>query len=411
MPDSGPNWLATMRELDKTTWAPGDGPNATIQSWLRFIASTYSNTAAYCDSVINEEYFSWCGLTVGYCMTKAGFAPVFGDDDTSRFLYAAAWLGWGTTVTTPEPGDVLVFDFGGGDHHVTLFEKDNGDGTFSCHGGNQSHQVNLTNFPKSRLMGIRRPGVSAAAQLVAANTLASGAVGRVVAGLQAALAAKGFDPGGIDGQYGPLTSAAISGFQRAQNLPVTGVADPTTLKSLGVSTDGGPQPTIAAGEPTMQLQDLLKTLVDALITKQQGAPAAPAPAAGQTQAPVDITQLLQVAIAALAGKPLPAQPAAGATTPAATGTTPLPLSIIDQIFGGQALAGKKTMLAVIAYVILAILQATGVAGTATGTTATPAGEILTTLIAAFGVLGGAAKIDRLTQTLGQVVNQSTSPQK
>ena len=69
------------------------------------------------------------------------------------------------------------------------------------------------------------------------------------------------------------------------------------------------------------------------------------------------------------------------------------------------------MLAVIAYVILAILQATGVAGTATGTGATPAGEILTTLIGAFGTLGGVAKIDRLTQAVGLIASQFTPSQK
>jgi hypothetical protein len=43
-----------------------------------------------------------------------------------------------------------------------------------------------------------------------------------------------------------------------------------------------------------------------------------------------------------------------ATTPAAT--TPPVLSPIDNILGGQVLAGKKTALAVLAYVIMAILQ-------------------------------------------------------
>ena len=47
-------------------------------------------------------------------------------------------------------------------------------------------------------------------------------------------------------------------------------------------------------------------------------------------------------------------------------------------------------------------QALGVAGTATGTTATPTGQILTTLIAAFGGLGGIAKIDRVVQMLGLI---------
>jgi uncharacterized protein (TIGR02594 family) len=157
MPDTVPPWLSTMREITGTHWAPGDDTNPTIIEWLHFVGSTYPKMADYCNSVVHDDYFSWCGLTVGYCMAKAGIAAVFGSSDTSRFLWAAAWLGWGTPVTTPQAGDVLVFDFGGGDHHVTLFERDNGNGTWSCLGGNQSHQVKLTNFPRSSLMGIRRP--------------------------------------------------------------------------------------------------------------------------------------------------------------------------------------------------------------------------------------------------------------
>ena len=412
MPDPGPIWLQTMRSLDGTHWAQGDGPNEKIQSWLRFIGATYPDMAGYCNSVINEDYFSWCGLAAGYCMAKAGIRPVFGDSgDTSRFLYAAAWLGWGNPVTTPpQPGDVVVFDFGSGDHHVTFFEKDNGDGTWSCHGGNQSHEVNATNFRKSRVMGVRRAIAAGAVQVVTADTLAPGAVGRAVTALQSALAAKGFDPGGIDGEYGPLTSAAVSDFQRAQNLSVTGIADPATLRSLGLSIDGGgPLPDGPTEEPTMQLQDLFKTLLDALIAKQVG-PTVPVQTP-TTQAPVDINQLLQIAIAALVGRPLPALPQLPATTattvgPVASTTTPPVLSTIDQLLGGQALAGKKTMLAVVAYVILAILQAAGVTGSASGPHATPTGEILTTLITSFGLLGGVAKVDRLTQVLGLLAGQS-----
>src|SRR6516225_10338152 len=80
MPDPVPNWLATMRGLD-TKWDHGDPPNPTIQSWLNFIATTYPNMAAYCNSVSNGDYFSWCGLTVGYCMAKSGIVPVFGSND------------------------------------------------------------------------------------------------------------------------------------------------------------------------------------------------------------------------------------------------------------------------------------------------------------------------------------------
>ena len=109
-----------------------------------------------------------------------------------------------------------------------------------------------------------------------------------------------------------------------------------------------------------------------------------------------------VLVTFIGGTPTEAQQPSGAA-PGGTDAT-MPLSIIDQIFGGQALAGKKTMLAIIAYVVLALLQAGGAVN--------PMGEpsqIVTTLIAAFGALGGLAKVDRLTQALGQVTNQSTTP--
>jgi uncharacterized protein (TIGR02594 family) len=158
MTDSGTvPWLAEMESIDGTKWAPGDGKSTTIESWLDAISEAYPGMKSYCDGEKSEDYFSWCGLTVGFCMAKAGIAPVFGTSDTGRFLWAAAWMGWGTAVSTPQPGDVVVFDFGNNDHHVSLFVKDNGNGTWSCHGGNQGHQVTLSNFYKSNVMGIRRP--------------------------------------------------------------------------------------------------------------------------------------------------------------------------------------------------------------------------------------------------------------
>jgi uncharacterized protein (TIGR02594 family) len=372
---NGTPWLTRMQALDGTKWAPGDGPNTTIKDWLSFIAKQYPNIAPYCNSAAGEDYFSWCGLTVGYCMAYAQIAPIFGTQDVTRFLYATAWLGWGTPVTIPQSGDVVVFDFGGGDHHVTLFEKDNGDGTWACHGGNQSHAVNVTNFPKSCMMGVRRPN-GVAVQMVAANTLAPGAAGRSVTALQSALAARGFDPGGIDGEFGPLTSAAVSTLQRARSLPVTGVADPTTLAALGVSETSPVQ---------NDAQPAARPSVSA-VTPPQGS--------------LDIAQILQTVILALTGKPAQSQSGAGSSAGNANGNGPPVLSIIDQIFGGQSLVGMKTMLATVAYVILLILQADG---WATGMT----GKVLTYLIVGFGGLGVTAKVDRLIQTVAQIAKQNS----
>ena len=148
--------LQVMQSLDNIAWSPSDGANARIQTWLNAIAATYPEMESYCHAA-GPGYFSWCGLAVAHCMAAAGIRPVFGPSDTDKFLWALAWLEFGDKVTSPQPGDVLVFNFGGGDHHVTLFESQAGNGRWNCHGGNQSHKVRLSNFAASQCMGIRRP--------------------------------------------------------------------------------------------------------------------------------------------------------------------------------------------------------------------------------------------------------------
>lgn len=49
---------------------------------------------------------------------------------------------------------------------------------------------------------------------------------------QEALRHKGFDPGPTDGVMGPRTMAALSDFQRANGLPVTGKLDARTASEL-----------------------------------------------------------------------------------------------------------------------------------------------------------------------------------
>lgn len=50
--------------------------------------------------------------------------------------------------------------------------------------------------------------------------------------LQQRLTALGFDTGSTDGVLGPKTSAAVSGWQKSQGLPVTGIATPDVLSRL-----------------------------------------------------------------------------------------------------------------------------------------------------------------------------------
>jgi len=53
---------------------------------------------------------------------------------------------------------------------------------------------------------------------------------------QAALKAQGFDPGQVDGLYGPSTQAALTNYQRSNGLRETGRFDHATLAKLGVGS-------------------------------------------------------------------------------------------------------------------------------------------------------------------------------
>lgn len=65
------------------------------------------------------------------------------------------------------------------------------------------------------------------------GTLAVGAEGRRVAGLQAALRRRGYRLA-VDGAFGPRTRRAVARFQREQGLPASGAADPALLRRLDV---------------------------------------------------------------------------------------------------------------------------------------------------------------------------------
>jgi peptidoglycan hydrolase-like protein with peptidoglycan-binding domain len=56
--------------------------------------------------------------------------------------------------------------------------------------------------------------------------------------MQQTLRDKGYYRGEVDGVFGLRTRASIRGFQKAENLPVTGELDTQTAGKLGVSPEG-----------------------------------------------------------------------------------------------------------------------------------------------------------------------------
>lgn len=85
----------------------------------------------------------------------------------------------------------------------------------------------------------------------AAPTLRVGARGQAVADLQRRLTAAGFDPGGVDGSFGPRTLAAVRAYQAARGLEVDGVVGPQTWGSLRGASAPTPPPA-ASGSPTLR---------------------------------------------------------------------------------------------------------------------------------------------------------------
>jgi peptidoglycan L-alanyl-D-glutamate endopeptidase CwlK len=65
------------------------------------------------------------------------------------------------------------------------------------------------------------------------QTLKEGSRGDDVLTLQRKLVEKGFSPGGLDGDFGPGTEAAVLAFQQGEGLLADGVVGPRTAAALG----------------------------------------------------------------------------------------------------------------------------------------------------------------------------------
>ncbi|MEW6430611.1 MAG: peptidoglycan-binding protein [Myxococcota bacterium] len=78
-----------------------------------------------------------------------------------------------------------------------------------------------------------------------------GSSGQNVLTLQQKLREAGFDPGPLDGDFGPLTDRAVRAFQRARGLDVDGIAGPATAGALGLSGFDAPPPRVDGTAPAV----------------------------------------------------------------------------------------------------------------------------------------------------------------
>jgi hypothetical protein len=152
-----PAHLVLMRKL-RDMGVHADHDSAIILGWPSAIGNKFPEMADYCKGYVHDST-PWCGLTVAYVMAMSGIRPQFGPTDTDRFLWADAWRQFGAAVETPQPGDVLVFKWAGGGHHVTLYDHETSGNSYDCTGGNQGsgHVLSTEPLPMQNCTAIRRP--------------------------------------------------------------------------------------------------------------------------------------------------------------------------------------------------------------------------------------------------------------
>jgi uncharacterized protein (TIGR02594 family) len=121
-----------------------DKNSPTIVGWLRSMLPW-----------ANNDEIAWCSAFVNGIAKEAKFEHF---PATHNSALAREWLSKGTAVNVPQLGDIVVLWRGSIDAntgHVGFYIRENADNVFLL-GGNQSDSVNITAFPKSRVLGYRR---------------------------------------------------------------------------------------------------------------------------------------------------------------------------------------------------------------------------------------------------------------
>lgn len=170
-PTTIPAHITWARQQVGKQWSSGSPPSW-MQDWIakiKIVGALISGLTAYCDQLLNQGYWSWCGGFVAAALAQAGKPPVFTSaQDIDRFAWAPAWAQYGTKVDVangeqPQTGDIVVYQWNGGGEHVTFYNMRNEDtDTWQCIGGNQgsNHVVSieeLPQYPDKQVFAVRRP--------------------------------------------------------------------------------------------------------------------------------------------------------------------------------------------------------------------------------------------------------------
>jgi len=99
-----------------------------------------------------DDEVPWCSSFVNWCLKEASIPG-------TNSAAARSWLKWGTKLTSPEIGCVVVFwrnKPSSWQGHVGFYAGED-DGDLLILGGNQSDRVKISAFPKTQVLGYRKP--------------------------------------------------------------------------------------------------------------------------------------------------------------------------------------------------------------------------------------------------------------
>jgi len=136
---SQPVWLAIARTDIGLREIPGKATAPKIAMWLKQLGAWWADDAT-----------PWCGVAVAAWMRDAG-VPL-----PKHWYRARAWLEWGTALTKPVRGCVVVFERSGGGH-VGLVDGQDQMRRLLVIGGNQGDAVSVAAFDTARVLGYRWP--------------------------------------------------------------------------------------------------------------------------------------------------------------------------------------------------------------------------------------------------------------
>jgi uncharacterized protein (TIGR02594 family) len=142
-----PQILVEAVKLYGTKEVPGPSNSPVIMAWAKELGGV---AGKWYDS----DAHAWCGLFLAVCALRCGYIPPAGFDA----LRAKSWSQWGSPVTIPMLGDIVVFSRTGGGH-VGLYVGQDRD-CYHIIGGNQSDMVRVSRLLKSRAVAYRRSPVA-----------------------------------------------------------------------------------------------------------------------------------------------------------------------------------------------------------------------------------------------------------